>query len=84
MGATDEERDRVKRFHNDVKNAGRLVDFYSDIKDLKYKVAMAMPKIINDVPMLGWVKADQAEEAIEAMGEEGGFKELKKQFKILF
>ena len=66
-GATDKERDRVKKFHNDVKNAGRLVDFYSDIKDLKYKIAMAMPKIINDVPMSGWVRADQAEKAIDAM-----------------
>lgn len=44
VGATDEERDRVKKFHNDEKNAGRLVDFYSDSKDLKYKIAMAMPK----------------------------------------
>ena len=83
VGATDEERDRVKRFHNDVKNAGRLVDFYSDIKDLKYKIAMAMPKIINDVPMPGWVRADQAEKAIEAMGEDGGFKELQKQLESI-
>ena len=83
VGSTDEERDRVKRFHNDVKNAGRLVDFYSDTKDLKYKIAMAMPKIINDVPMPGWVRADQAEKAIEAMGESGGFKELQKQLEAI-
>ena len=83
VGATDEERDRVKKFHNDVKNAGRLVDFYSDITDLKYKIAMAMPKIINDVPMPGWVRADQAEKAIEVMGESGGFKELKQQLEII-
>ena len=83
VGATDEERDRVKKFHNDVKNAGRLLDFYSDITDLKYKIAMAMPKIINDVPMPGWVRADQAEKAIEVMGESGGFKELKQQLEII-
>lgn len=83
VGATDEERDRVKRFHDEVKNAGRLVDFYSDIKDLKYKIAMAVPKIINDVPMPGWVRADQAEKAIEAMGEAGGFLELQKQLEAI-
>lgn len=83
VGATDEERERVKKFHNDVKNAGRLVDFYSDSKDLKYKIAMAVPKIINDVPMSGWVRADQAEKAIEAMGEAGGFRELQKQLEAI-
>ena len=37
VGATDEERDRVKNFHNTVKAAGRLVDFYSNEEELKYK-----------------------------------------------
>lgn len=83
VGTTDEERERVKRFHKEVKNAGRLVDFYSDIKDLKYKIAMAMTKIINDVPMPGWVRADQAEKAIEAMGDAGGFQELQKQLEAI-
>lgn len=79
VGATDDERQRVKRFHDNVKNAGRLVDFYLDIKDLKYKIAMAMPKIINDVPMPGWVRADQAEKAIEVMRDADGFQALQKQ-----
>lgn len=79
VGASDEERDRVKKFHNDVKSAGRLVKFYSDIKDLKYKIAMAMPKIIEDKPMPGWVRADQAERAIEAMKDSDGMQALQKQ-----
>lgn len=79
VGATDDERQRVKRFHDNVKNAGRLVNFYLDIKDLKYKIAMAMPKIINDVPMPGWVRADQAEKAIEVMRDVDGFQALQKQ-----
>lgn len=83
VAATDEERDRVKKFHSNVKNAGRLVNFYSDVENLKYKIAMAMSKIISDVPMPGWVRADQAEEAIEVMGEASGFQELKKQLEII-
>lgn len=77
VGTTDEERERVKRFHKEVKNAGRLVDFYSDIKDLKYKIAITIPKIINAVPMPGWVRADQAEKAIEAMEMQVNFKNCK-------
>ncbi len=78
-GATDEERDRVKDFRNTVKTAGRLVDFYSNEEELKYKIAMAMPKIINDVPMPGWVRADQAEKAIATAGDFGGIRDLQKQ-----
>lgn len=83
VGATDEEREKIRNFHSDVKNAGRLVDFYSDIMDLKYKIATAMPKIINDVPRSGWVRADQAENAIEAMRDASGFQELKKQLEVI-
>ena len=34
VGATDEERERVKNFHSTVKAAGRLVDFYSNEEEL--------------------------------------------------
>lgn len=79
VGATDEERDRVKNFHNTVKDAGRLVDFYSNEEELKYKIAMAIPKIINDVPMPGWVRADQAEKAIATARDFSGIQDLQKQ-----
>lgn len=79
VGATDEERDRVKNFHNTVKAAGRLVDFYSNEEELKYKIAMAIPKIINDVPMPGWVRADQAEKAIATARDISGIQDLQKQ-----
>lgn len=79
VGATDEERERVKNFHNTVKEAGRLVDFYSNEDELKYKIAMAMPKIINDAPMPGWVRADQAEKAIATAGDTGGIRDLQRQ-----
>ena len=79
VGKTDEERENVERFRNDVKNAGRLVDFYSDENELKYKIAMAIPKIINDAPRSGWVRADQAEKAIKIAGDESGFIEIQKQ-----
>ena len=79
VGATDEERERVKNFHNTVKEAGRLVDFYSNEDELKYKIAMAMPKIINDAPMPGWVRADQAEKAIATAGDADGIRDLQRQ-----
>ena len=79
VGATDEERERVKKFHNTVKEAGRLVNFYSNEDELKYKIAMAMPKIINDVPMPGWVRADQAEKAIATAGDTDGIRDLQRQ-----
>lgn len=79
VGATDEERERVKNFHNTVKEAGRLVDFYSNEDELKYKIAMAMPKIINDAPMHGWVRADQAEKAIATAGDTDGIRDLQRQ-----
>ena len=79
VGATDEERERVKNFHNTVKEAGRLVNFYSNEDELKYKIAMAMPKIINDAPMPGWVRADQAEKAIATAGDTDGIRDLQRQ-----
>ena len=83
VGKTDEERDNVERFRNDVKNAGRLVDFYSDEQELKYKIAMAIPKIITDAPRPGWVRADQAENAIKVAGDESGFEDIQRQLEKL-
>ena len=79
VGATDEERERVKNFHNTVKEAGRLVDFYSNEDELKYKIAMAITKITNDTPMPGWVRADQAEKAIATAGDTDGIRDLQRQ-----
>lgn len=79
VGATDEERERVKNFHSTVKAAGRLVDFYFNEEELKYKIAMAIPKIINDVPMPGWVRADQAEQAIATAKDFSGIQDLQNQ-----
>ncbi len=81
VGATDEERDRLRNFHNTVKAAGRLVDFYSNEEELKYKIAMAIPKIISDIPMPGWVRADQAEKAIATERNFSGIQDLQKQLK---
>lgn len=38
VGATDEERERVKNFHSTVKAAGRLVDFYSNEEEFWKKL----------------------------------------------
>ena len=60
-----------------------MVDFYSDIDELKYKIAMAISKIINDVPMPGWVRADQAEKAIETAGNSDVFQRLQEQLVLI-
>lgn len=83
VGKTDEERDRIIKFRNEVKNAGRLIDFYNSADDLKYKIATAMSKIINDAPRPGWVRADQAERAIETAGNASGFKNIQKQLELI-
>lgn len=83
VGKTDEERDNVERFRNDVMNAGRLVDFYSNEQELKYKIAMAKSKIIADAPRPGWVRADQAENAIKVAGDESGFENIQRQLENL-
>ena len=40
---------------------------------------MATPKIINDAPMPGWVRADQAEKAIATAGDTNGIRDLQRQ-----
>ena len=62
---------------------GRLIDFYNSADDLKYKIATAMSKIINDAPRPGWVRADQAERAIETVGNASGFKNIQKQLELI-
>lgn len=71
--ATDEERENIERFRNNVKNENRFVDFYENVDQLKYVIAKAMPKIINDVPAIGWVRADQVERVIK---ESSGVEEI--------
>lgn len=82
VGKTEEERVRIVKFRNEVKNAGRLIDFYNSAEDLKYKIATAMSKIINDAPRPGWVRADQAERAIEIAGDMSGFKNIQKWLEL--
>ena len=40
---------------------------------------MAIPKIINDVPRSGWVRADQAAKAIEIAEDSRGLQKIQKQ-----
>jgi hypothetical protein len=55
----DPDRTQINNFRERVKTEKRMVDFYSTIDELKFKVAKAMPKIIADAPATGWVRADK-------------------------
>lgn len=59
---TDDERSQIERFRNKVKEDKQLVNFYENIGQLKYEIAKTIPKLIDDVPAIGWVRADQVEE----------------------
>lgn len=76
VGKTDEERENVERFRNDIMNAGRLVKFYSSKQELESVIAKSIPKIINDNPRPGWVRADQAELAINEASDKSGINEI--------
>lgn len=78
-GKTDEERANISRFREKIQNAGRLVDFYSDENDIKYKIATAINKIVKDAPQVGWVRADKVQEALAMAEDKAGFLELQKQ-----
>ena len=76
VGKTDEERENVERFRNDIKNAGRLVKFYTSKQELESVIAKSISKIINDNPRPGWVRADQAELAINEASDKSGINEI--------
>lgn len=55
----DSDRTQINKFREKIKAEKRLVDFYSSIDELKFKIAKAMPKIISYSPAIGWVRADE-------------------------
>ena len=59
----DKGRKKLSEFREKVKNSNRLVDFYSNIDDLKSKVATSINKAIIYTPRPGWIRADQIKNA---------------------
>lgn len=65
LGANDDERERVLKFHEEIKSSGRLVNFYVNIDELKSKVMHAISRIIHDEPRPGWIRAGTENKNIE-------------------
>jgi hypothetical protein len=62
VGKTDQDPEQSKKLQafRDRLKAGRLVDFWSDHKDLAAKVVIAVANSVNLAPGIGWVRGDQA------------------------
>lgn len=62
---SQEGREKLEKFRYKIENCGVHVNFYNGENDLKYKIAMSLPKLISDFPAVGWVRADQVEEMVK-------------------
>ena len=58
---TESKRKKLREFREKVENSGCLVNYYSSVDDLKYKVAVSVTSCIISKPGIGWVRADQVE-----------------------
>lgn len=41
-----------------------MIDFYDGVDQLKYIIAKSLRKLINDIPAIGWIRADQVESTL--------------------
>ena len=48
-----------------TEDSGCLVNYYTNVDDLKYKVAASVTTCISNNPGVGWVRADQVEKIVE-------------------
>lgn len=75
---TDAGKAKLKAFREKI-SSGRLVDFYTDIGSLKYKISTAINRCIRDFPAVGWVRGDKsANETSVSDEEQDGIKLLSK------
>ena len=65
FASTDYERNKLNDFRKLIETDGQHINYYESEDDLKYKVARSIPKLIEDVPAVGWVRADQIENIVE-------------------
>lgn len=49
-------RDKLNAFRERLLNAGILIKFFDDIKDLKYQVSQSIHQVIENTPRPGWVR----------------------------
>lgn len=57
---SDAKMRRLEVFRAKVENDNRLVKYYSNIDDLKYKVAQALSSAKRDTPGIGWIRANRS------------------------
>lgn len=55
---------KLTDFRKTVENSGIHVNYYTNEKDLQYKIGTSITKTIKDCPAIGWVRADQIAEII--------------------
>lgn len=51
-------RNKLNNFQEKLKNK-QLVKFYTDVDDLKAQVATAINQAIQDIPAIGWIRANE-------------------------
>lgn len=64
---TESKIKKLKDFREKIKSSDCLVNYYSNIDDLKYKVATSVSMCIARNPGIGWVRADQVEKIAESI-----------------
>ena len=64
---TDEMKGKLKAFREKV-CSDKLVNFYTDVGDLKAKIGTSLRRCVEDSPRPGWVRGDSISESGENLG----------------
>ena len=62
---SDSKKKKLQDFREKIEDSGCLVNYYTNVDDLKYKVAASVTTCISNNPGVGWVRADQVEKIVE-------------------
>ena len=62
---SDSKKKKLQDFREKIEDSGCLVNYYTNVDDLKYKVAASVTTCISNNPGVGWVRADQVEKLVE-------------------
>lgn len=62
---SDSKKKKLQDFREKIEDSGCLVNYYTNVDDLKYKVAASVTACISNNPGVGWVRADQVEKIVE-------------------
>lgn len=62
---TDSKKKKLQDFREKIKDSGCLVNYYTNVDDLRYKVATSITACIRNYPGIGWDRANQVETLAE-------------------